>query len=167
MAHKGNVVSAVEEIATPVAEKLALLIWDIEFVKEGSTYFLRFYIDKEGSVDIDDCEAFSRAVEKEIDKADPIEQSYCLEVSSPGIERELKRDWHFKKYIGKTVKARLIRPDATGRRDIEGKLVSFESTYAGIETDDTTVLVKRSEASSIRLADEYTDADGDNTLVEE
>lgn len=172
MAHKGNVVSTVEELATPVAEKLALQIWDIEFVKEGSTYFLRFYIDKEDGVGINDCEAFSRAVEKELDRADPIEQSYCLEVSSPGIERELKREWHFKKYIGKTVKARLIRPDASGRRDIEGKLVSFDGIYAGIETSSTKMLVKRSETAFIRLADEYTDDEGhgdncDNTLLEE
>lgn len=166
LAHKENVIAQVERLAVPVAEKLELTLWNIEFVKEGSTYYLRFFIDKEGGISIDDCEAFSRAVDPELDRADPIEQSYCLEVSSPGIERELKKDWHFQKYIGKQVKTRLIRPDAAGRRDIEGTLVSFDAAGAVLEADDgEAVSVKRAEAAYFRLVD---DAQGsDNTITEE
>lgn len=162
MAHKSNVVARVENIAAPIAEELGLLIWDIEFVKEGSTYFLRFYIDKEGGVGIDDCEAFSRAIDPELDKADPIEQSYCLEVSSPGIERELKRDWHFEKYIGAMIKVRLIRPDDKGRRDLMGKLAAFDGEYITIDLGGETLLLKRSETAYIRLCD-----DNDKSFLEE
>ena len=115
----------------PIAQELSLELWDIQFVKEGSSYFLRIFIDKDGGVSIDDCEAMSRAIDKELDRVDPIEQSYCLEVSSPGIERTLTKDWHFEKYLGKKIKSRLIRPDAKGRRDIEGTLESYDGEYAG------------------------------------
>ena len=98
----GNTVAAVWEIAAPVAEQLGLSIWDIRFQKEGVSWYLRIYIDKEGGVGITDCENFSRAVDGPLDEADPIEQSYYLEVSSPGVERQLTRDEHFKKYIGST-----------------------------------------------------------------
>jgi len=154
MAHKGNIVTQVEKLAAPIAEKLGLQIWDIEFVKEGSNYFLRFFIDKDSGVGIEDCEAFSRAIDPELDSADPIEQSYCLEVSSPGIERELKKEWHFQKYIGSRVKIRLIRPDASGRREFEGALGSFDADYAYIEAADGPIKLKRSDAAYIRLADE-------------
>ena len=105
----GNTVAAVWEIAAPVAEQLGLSIWDIRFQKEGVSWYLRIYIDKEGGVGITDCENFSRAVDGPLDDADPIEQSYYLEVSSPGVERQLTRDEHFKKYIGSPVMVRLIR----------------------------------------------------------
>ena len=162
--HKGSVVSAVEKLAMPIAQSLGLSLWDIEFVKEGSSYYLRIFIDKDEGISINDCEAMSRAIDKELDKDDPIEQGYCLEVSSPGIERTLTKDWHFEKYIGKNIKARLIRPDADGRRDIEGKLESFDSGYAGIKTVTGTVLVKRAEAAYFRLAD---DDFNDDSVLEE
>ena len=88
---KGNTVAAVWQIAQPIAESLGLELWDVRFVKEGADWFLRIFIDKEDGVSIDDCEAMSRAIDKPLDDADPISQSYCLEVSSPGVERELVR----------------------------------------------------------------------------
>lgn len=162
MAHKSNVVAHVENIAAPIAEKLGLSIWDIEFVKEGSTYFLRFFIDKNCGVGIDDCEAFSRAIDPVLDETDPIEQSYCLEVSSPGIERELKRDWHFEKYIGAMIKVRLIRPDDKGRRDLVGKLAAFDGEYVTIDLGGETLLFRRLETAYVRLCDE-----NDKTFLEE
>jgi ribosome maturation factor RimP len=155
--HKGVVVSEVEKLALPIAQELGLELWEIQFVKEGSTYYLRIFIDKDGGVSIDDCEAMSRAIDKELDRTDPIEQSYCLEVSSPGIERSLTKDRHFEKYMGKKIKARLIRPDASGRRDIEGTLESFDGSYVGVKTVSDTVLIKRAEAAYFRLA--YNDGD--------
>ena len=91
----GNTVAAVWDIAAPIAEQLGLDIWDIRFVKEGADWFLRIFIDKDGGVTIEDCENMSRAMDAPLDEADPIPQSYCLEVSSPGVERELTRDSHF------------------------------------------------------------------------
>lgn len=141
---KGNVVTAVEAIAQPIAEALALSIWDIEFVKEGATFFLRIFIDKEEGVSIDDCEAFSRAIDKELDRVDPIEQGYCLEVSSPGIERALTKDWHFEKYLGMPVTVRLIRPDVEGRRELSGTLEGFDKETITIMTASGAAEVKRS-----------------------
>lgn len=159
--HKSSVVSVVEQLAKPFAEQLGLELWDVQFVKEGASYYLRIFIDKEGGVTIDDCEAMSRAIDAELDRVDPIEQSYCLEVSSPGIERDLTKDWHFEKYLGSKIKARLIRPNENGQRDIEGKLVSHDSGYIGIDSETGTVLVKRAEAAYFRLCDDYADSDAE------
>ena len=87
-------VQVIHEIAEPIAEKLGLSIWDIKFLKEGSQWYLRVFIDKDGGISIDDCEAMSRALDEPLDELDPISQSYCLEVCSPGIERELVTDEH-------------------------------------------------------------------------
>jgi ribosome maturation factor RimP len=166
--HKGGVVSTVEKLAQPIAQGLGLELWDTQFVKEGSTYYLRIFIDKDGGISIDDCEAMSRAIDKELDRADPIEQSYCLEVSSPGIERQLTKDWHFEKYLGKTIMSRLIRPDSEGRRDIDGTLESFDGIYAGIKTASGTILVKRAETAYFKLADDESENDfGNDAEVEE
>ena len=100
----GNVVQAVWQIAEPIARELGLEIWDIRFLKEGADWFLRIFIDKEGGIDISDCENMSRAIDKPLDEADPIEQSYCLEVSSPGVERDLVRPEHFERYKGADIK---------------------------------------------------------------
>ena len=131
----GNTVAAVWEIAAPVAEQLGLSIWDIRFQKEGVSWYLRIYIDKEGGVGITDCENFSRAVDGPLDEADPIEQSYYLEVSSPGVERQLTRDEHFKKYIGSPVMVRLIRP-RDGERDFKGTLESYDNGMITVTRED-------------------------------
>ncbi|MDE5605128.1 MAG: ribosome maturation factor RimP, partial [Eubacterium sp.] len=98
-----NTVQRVEEIVAPFAAELSVSLWDITFTKEGTDWYLRIFIDKEGGVSIDDCVDLTHAVTKPLDEADPISQSYMLEVSSPGVERELKKDWHFEKYIGSAV----------------------------------------------------------------
>ena len=139
----GNTVAAVWEIAAPVAEQLGLSIWDIRFQKEGVSWYLRIYIDKEGGVGITDCANFSRAVDGPLDEADPIEQSYYLEVSSPGVERQLTRDEHFKKYIGSPVMVRLIRP-----RD---------GMITGTREDGSGICFEKKEVSSVKLDDFYAD----------
>lgn len=99
----GNVVNAVWEIAAPLAEALGLILWDIKFQKEGANWYLRVIIDKDGGVGIDDCVAMNDALDAPLDEADPIEQSYNLQISSPGIERELVRDFHFVTFRGSDV----------------------------------------------------------------
>lgn len=102
--HKGgNVVNAVWEIAEPLAEELGLILWDVKFQKEGANWYLRIIIDKVDGVSIDDCVAMNDALDAPLDEADPIEQSYNLQISSPGIERELVRDFHFMSYLGSKV----------------------------------------------------------------
>lgn len=123
---KGGVtVAAVSGLAQEIAEKLSLRIWDITFAKEGATYYLRIFIDKDGGVGIEDCENFSRAIDKPLDELDPIEQGYCLEVSSPGIERPLTKPAHFTACIGQKVKFRMIRP-VDGERDFNGVLEDYD-----------------------------------------
>lgn len=150
----GNTVAAVWEIAAPVAEQLGLSIWDIRFQKEGVSWYLRIYIDKEGGVGITDCENFSRAIDGPLDDADPIEQSYYLEVSSPGIERQLTRDEHFKKYIGSPVTVRLIRP-RDGEREFKGTLESYDNGMITVTAPDGSgICFEKKEVSSVKLSDD-------------
>jgi ribosome maturation factor RimP len=152
---KKNTAAVAEELAAPVLESMGLRLWDVRFEKEGGGWFLRYWIDKDGGVDINDCEQFSRAIDPILDQADPIEQSYCLEVSSPGVERELTRPWHFETNVGHGVTARLIRP-RDGVREFSGTLVSFADGTAVIETEDGVQHpVSKTEAAYIRLIDEF------------
>ena len=128
MASKGKggiTVNTVWDIAQPIAESLGLELWDVRFEKEGADWFLRVFIDKDGGVSIDDCVDMSHALDKPLDDADPIEQSYCLEVCSPGLERNLKRDSHFEKCIGKPIQVKLIRPLEGSSRATTTEILSF------------------------------------------
>ncbi|MBQ7202846.1 MAG: ribosome maturation factor RimP [Eubacterium sp.] len=150
---KQNTVQRVEEIVTPFAEELGLEIWDITFKKEGSDWYLRIFIDKDGGVGIDDCVDLTHAVSKPLDEADPISQNYMLEISSPGVERELKRDEHFKKYIGSPVMVRTIRP-VDGVRDFNGTLVAYENKALTIELQDGNSLTfEKKETNFVKLDD--------------
>lgn len=153
MAGKGNTVSRVTEIITPYAEELGLDIWDVRFAKEGTDWYLRIFIDKEGGISIDDCVDLTHAVTKPLDEADPISQSYTLEVSSPGVERELTADKHFEKYIGADVMVRLIRP-VNNVRDYAGKLVSYNSGEITLSLADGEELkVNKKDTSYVKLDD--------------
>jgi ribosome maturation factor RimP len=150
-ANKSPVMVQVEKIALPIAAQLGLELWDIEFVKEGASWFLRIFIDKEGGISLDDCEAFSHAVDGPLDTADPIEQQYYLEVSSPGIERELRLDRHFKSQLGQMVRIRLIRPSDDGSKELTGKLLSFDGLVITIDNGQGLISVKRSDTAFVRL----------------
>jgi ribosome maturation factor RimP len=153
--NKPKTTQIAEQLALPLLEQMGLTLWDVRFEKEGSGWFLRYMIDKEGGITIEDCERFSRAVDPLLDESDPIEQSYCLEVSSPGIERELARPWHFEQNIGRLVTARLIRP-RDGLRDIGGELVSFEGDTAVILTQTgAEIAIPKGDAAYIRLQGDY------------
>ena len=152
---KGGVAAAVRELAQPYAEKLGLSVWDVRYVREGGSRFLRIYIDKPGGVGIDDCEKMSRAVSGPLDRLDPIAQAYCLEVSSPGVNRELTRPEHFARYRGAQVAVRLIRPLPDGRRNLRGRLAGFaggDVTLAGESGQTRTVL--RKDIASVRLRED-------------
>lgn len=153
MAKDSNTVAAVRAIAEPIAEKLGLQIWDIRFLKEGTGWFLRIFIDKDGGVGIDDCVEMSRALNDPLDEADLIEQAYCLEVSSPGVERELVRDEHFQKYIGEKVKLKTIRP-VDGKREFSGVLESYDGGLVTVRFEDESGLsLSKKEMSWIKLDD--------------
>lgn len=153
MAKGSNTVAVVKNIAQPVADELGVEIWDIRFVKEGAQWYLRIFIDKEGGVSIDDCVDFSHAINKPLDEADPIEQAYCLEVSSPGIERELTRDEHFEKCIGEKVMLKTIRP-VESQRDFKGVLTSYEDGKITVtKEDESSLTFNKKEVSWVKLDD--------------
>ena len=141
-------------LAQPIVEENGCSLWDVEYVKEAGGWFLRLYIDKEGGVSIDDCEAVSRGVDPLLDEADPIEQSYYLEVGSPGLGRRLTRDEHFARYLGEKVAVRLIRPDESGRRDYEGILKAKEGPDVTVETENGPITFALAAASSVKLCDD-------------
>ena len=160
--HGGNTVAAVTSIAKPIAEKLGLILWDVKFVKEGASWYLRIFIDKPGGVTLDDCEAMSRAVNDPLDEADPISQAYFLEVSSPGIERELTRPEHFEAMKGRDVSVHLYRPTEDGVKEIIAELVGLDGDRIQLaDLDGTPFEINRKDAVSVRHYDSGDDfADG-------
>ena len=150
-----NTVTAVEEIARPIADDLGLRIWDVRYLKEGSQWYLRVFIDKDGGVDINDCERMSRALDEPLDQADPIDGEYILEVSSPGIERELVKPEHFAAFIGADIMVKMIRPiDGIGK-EFKGVLTAFEDGEVTVtdHSGENTVTINKKDAAYIKLDD--------------
>ena len=149
----GITVANVRKLAEPIAASLGLSIWDVRFVKEGAGWYLRIFIDKDGGISLDDCVDFSHAIDGPLDDSDPIEQSYCLEVSSPGLERSLTQDSHFQAKLGEKVKIRLIRP-REDKRDFNGILEAYENGLLTIRLEDGSGLcIDKKETSYIKLDD--------------
>ena len=156
---KGNVARRVWELSEPLAKELNLSLWDVQFVKEGADWFLRVFIDKEGGVSIDDCVDMTHALSPVLDKEDPLTQQYMLEVSSPGLHRKPTRPEHFAAFVGRPVRARLIRPLENGQRALCGILLRAEEDgQLEIQLDEeTSVTVEKKECSSIHSVDEGLD----------
>ena len=153
MAKGGNTVKIVWDIVEPLAAELGLSIWDVRFLKEGSQWYLRVFIDKDGGVGIDDCVNLSHAIDGPLDEANPIEQAYILEVSSPGVERDLVRDEHFARYIGEKIKVKMIRP-VEGKREFSGILADYSDGNITISLEDEGGFTfTKKEASWIKLDD--------------
>ncbi|MFD2657164.1 ribosome maturation factor RimP [Gracilibacillus thailandensis] len=136
MANK--IVQQTEELVQPILDELSLELVDIVYEKEGPNWFLRVYIDKDGGVDIEECGQVSERLSSELDDKDPISEAYFLEVSSPGVERPLKKEADFKQHIGKHVYVKLYEPIA-GEKEFTGDLVDFKDGYATIQYKEKTV----------------------------
>ena len=151
---KTNTVSLVWDIAEPIAKELGLVLWDVRFLKEGSNYYLRIIIDRDDRpVDIDDCVNMSHAIDEPLDIADPIDQSYSLQVQSPGIERELLRDFHFEKYIGEKIMVRFIRA-VNSQREYKGVLAAYKNGDISLTLPSGEVLeFNKKDTSWIKLDD--------------
>ncbi|MGE7621794.1 ribosome maturation factor RimP [Viridibacillus sp. NPDC096237] len=154
-----KVISAVEQLATPIVEGLNLELVEVEFVKEGRDWFLRVYIDTpEGSIDIEQCAQVSELLSLKLDESDPIEQNYFLEVSSPGAERPLKKEADFEKAIGQFVHIRSYEA-INGMKVFEGYLRSY--TDAGVELDvkiktrKIKVVIDKDKIALARLAIDF------------
>lgn len=163
----GNTVAAVAKLCEPFAQQLGLTIWDIRYVKEGSYWYLRIFIDKPEGVTLDDCEAMSRAINDPLDQLDPIDGEYCLEVCSPGIDRELVRPEHFEAFLGAVVNAKFIRPLEDGRREVLGILQAYQNSVLTLETEEGEFLdIDKKDTSSVRVCDDYVDIDDEDVEEE-
>lgn len=151
---KKSTVETVWELAEPIAQSLGLILWDVRFVKEGTDWILRIIIDKASeSVGIDDCVAMSQALDVPLDEADPIDRSYSLQVQSPGIERELNRDFHFTENIGEKIMVRFIRA-LDGCREYKGKLTDYQNGTVTLEKENGEALTfEKKDTSWIKLDD--------------
>ena len=131
--------------------QLGYILWDVKFVKEGASWYLRVFIDSENGIGIDDCTSVSHLIDPIIDEADPINVGYYLEVCSPGLERELTEPWHFEKYIGSNVTVKLIRP-RDNKREFKGRLLeSSEGIKVLVEEQEISFL--KNEIVNVRLDD--------------
>ena len=137
-----GIVAVVSPIAQRVADELGYLVWDVDYVKEGTEWFLRIDIDKEGGVDIEDCEKFSRAIDPLLDEENPIEEQYTLQISSPGIEREIKNDFHLEHCLGETVQVRLYAP-LNGFKEYVGTLVSYTADTVVLEVSENVEIPRK------------------------
>ena len=135
----------------PIVERFGVEIYDVEYVKEGSEWYLRCYIDKPDGVNIQDCENVSRALSDKLDEEDFIADAYILEVSSPGLTRTLKKDRHLQKSIGKVVELKTYRP-IEKCKEFSGVLRSFDKDTVTIGTEEKEMVFQRSDVALIRLA---------------
>ena len=158
MANKGTVKEKAEALGLPVAQNLGISLWDTEFVKEGASWFLRYYIDKPDGILMDDCEAFSKAIDPLLDEEDFIDEAYYLEVSSPGIERKLTKPEHFAFCMGETVKVRFIRP-VDGVKELTGKLLGFDGGKFTVKVGESEKTIEQRSCAWVRL---YDDTDYDS-----
>ena len=151
----GLTVSKVWELCEPIVENLGLKLWDVRYLKEGADWFLRVYIDKPEGVDITDCEKVSRAINDPLDELDPIDNAYCLEVCSPGIERELVRDEHFEQFIGADIMVKMRRPIEGIGKEFDGVLKSYEDGMVTINdhSGENEVTISKKDAAWIKLDD--------------
>ncbi len=145
----------IRDLAQPLCDELGLFLWDVRFEKEGTTWYLRVLIDKDGGVDIDDCEAFSRPFNTILDEVDPISQAYVFEVGSPGLARELRRPEHFECCIGDELRIRFIR-EVNGEKEFIGTLTGYEKGKITVvkRGEEALTEVVLSECAFVKLCDD-------------
>ncbi|KUP07144.1 ribosome maturation factor RimP [Bacillus coahuilensis p1.1.43] len=150
-----KITDLVEQLAPPILDELKLELVDVEYVKEGSNWFLRVYIDKDAGVDIEECGIVSERLGEKIDELDPIQHNYFLEVSSPGAERPLKKEKDFEKAVGKQVYVKTYEP-IEGEKEFEGKLLQNDQDTLVVEVTIKTrkkkIEIPKSKVAKARLA---------------
>ncbi len=145
MAKKDAYAARTEALITPILDELGFLLVDVEYVKEGERYFLRTYIDKVGGITLDDCEAVARRMNDLLDEENFIEDSYVFEVSSPGLDRPLKKENDFRRCMGREVEIKTYRA-------IDGEKL-FRGTLSGYEDGTVTILTEQEETKSFEKSD--------------
>ncbi|WP_411955485.1 ribosome maturation factor RimP [Alkalibacillus sp. S2W] len=153
-----KIISLTEEIVQPIVKDMNLELVDVEFVKEGKNHFLRVYVDKEGGVDIEDCERVSEKLSEELDQRDPIEQAYFLEVSSPGVERKLKKREDFERFEGSYIYVKTYEP-IDGDKEFFGDLKEFVNDQLTLEikvkTQTKQVTIPYEKVANAHLAVQF------------
>ena len=148
---KADIEKRTEELVMPIIERFGYELWDVEYVKEGSDYYLRIYADKEGGFTVDDCEAVSRAIDPLLDEEDFISDAYILEVSSPGLTRKLVKDRDFDRSIGRLIRVNLYKA-VDGEKSYVGNLTEYDNDNLTVEiTADNKVTIPRNNISMVRL----------------
>lgn len=142
------------EFLKPIAKENGVYVWDIEFKKEGPSYVLRIFLDREGGIFIEDCEKVSRALSEVLDEKDPIPQEYMLEVSSAGLDRALKQDFHFEKCLDKNVDVKLFAP-IDGEKEFTACLKGYEGGIVTLYKDNKAMDLPLDKISQIRLTVEF------------
>ena len=149
-----KVTELVAQFAQPIIESHGCTLWDVEYVREGAERYLRIYIDKEGDIDLDDCEKIHRAIDPILDEKDPIAESYHFEVCSAGIERALKRPGDFARFMDSPILVKLYRP-RNGLKEIPGILRGYEDGCVTVEAGKETITFTKSEVALVRLRVEF------------
>lgn len=145
-----KITDLVTDLARPVVEANGCSLWDVEYIKEAGSWYLRLYIDKEGGVSIDDCEAVSRGVDPLLDEADPIQDAYTFEVSSAGADRPLKKPEHFAAFLGAEVDVKFYQA-VNGQKACTGILAGYQDGDVTLTLGDETVTFPKKEIAFVRL----------------
>lgn len=145
-----NILTSVIDMVTPLCEENGCFLYDAEFQKEGKNQILRIFIDKDGGINIDECETVSRLISKKLDDEDIIATAYQLEVSSPGAERKLTKDWHYEKVMGKQIEISLYAP-MDGKKSLTGILEAFQEHSITISENGTSVTLPKDKIASAKL----------------
>ena len=145
-----KITDKVSALALPIVEKNGCTLWDVEYVKEADSYYLRVFIDKEGGVSINDCEAISRELDPILDKEDPVPDSYIFEVGSPGAGRELKRPSDFEKFFDSDVEVKTYKP-VGGRKSFVGKLKAYNDGDVIIICDNQEITLSKADVAKVNL----------------
>ena len=145
-----NIEEKVEKLVEPIIEKIGYELYDVEYAKEGKNYFLRIFIDNEKGIDLNDCEKVNDAITDILDEENYIKEQYFLEVSSPGVERVLRKDKHLEQNIGEQINIKLFKKDENGKKEYLGKLKEFDDFKIVIEQDENEIQVERKNISQIK-----------------
>ncbi len=145
----------VEELIKDKIENIGYSLYDVEYAKEGPNYYLRIYIDSPKGINLDDCEKVSNEINEKLDEADYIKEQYYLEVSSPGIERAIRKEKHLEQNIGKKVEIKLFKKDENGKKDYIGILEKFNSEEITIKTEEQEIKIERKNISQMKTVYEW------------
>ena len=145
-----NIEERVEQLVKPIIENIGYELYDVQYEKEGKNYYLRIFIDNEKGIDLNDCEKVNDAITDILDEKNYIKEQYFLEISSPGIERVLRKDKHLEQNIEKQVKIKLFKKDEIGNKEYDGNLKQFDEQNIIIEQEEKEIKIERKNISQIK-----------------